>query len=703
MQKLYIFISTFICLYLIASLPVLAASGTASSLWPGKKLTCITCAEEKPEIVKRRPADGVLLLSTDRVTMNGWNNPPVTLTVATNSSWSLVNPASWLITSITSGTGTQVIRISATDNLSAGSRMVNLLFLVPNGLPEVLNVTQNKLEPPSILVQPVEPLGIAVSAHTYSVVASGGYLMYQWQLNGVNITDATSATYTLTGLDRLAHNGKTLRVIVSNPSGSVLSNPVEIMITYADDRLPGVATMPLYNCNTGAMTFQTTERVPSLNIQYQAIGITDWTAKPDHWIEQGLRADPKPVLLTVSNNGYVSDFTFDLVAACKVPDTNKPPQTTGFRSQTFTQGRNSYLYIPAVTFIDPEGQPVHYSVTGLPDGLSLTGNRITGTTQRTGVFAVKLTATDPGGLKAEVPFLLTVIPEKNTPLVLLPPLYNCLTGELTFRSAGGDGSTVYYRSVGITNWTTSTGPFIVKPFCDVQPFRLEARQSGNVETSVSTNWDYILACPANCPERESPYIIEVCGKPYGLTGQPLSGSAIITCGTDMDLITVSYTGGLAQANTVIEWMAIGITGWIPECSIDLDRNAPANFEYTINVRQRNKTTGSILATAQTRLKYECPRNNAAGRSAPVSEQISPDIRVAGNPTLDEAVDVTMPGTGSFRIQVCNASGQVIHNLVIDRQKEAGPVRIPLGKQAGLYLLRVETGNQPPKIVKVIRQ
>ncbi|OIN59958.1 BACON domain-containing protein [Arsenicibacter rosenii] len=73
--------------------------------------------------------------------MDGWNNRPVTLTLTTNSSWSLVNPASWLITSITSGTGTQV---------------VNLLFLAPNGLPEVVNVTQKKLDPPSILVQPVK-------------------------------------------------------------------------------------------------------------------------------------------------------------------------------------------------------------------------------------------------------------------------------------------------------------------------------------------------------------------------------------------------------------------------------------------------------------------------------------------------------------------------------------------------------------------
>ncbi|WP_177225808.1 hypothetical protein [Arsenicibacter rosenii] len=68
-------------------------------------------------------------------------------------------------------------------------------------------------------------------------------------------------------------------------------------ITDIDDGLPGVATMPLYNCQTGAMTFQATGRLLSLNTQYQAIGITAWTAQPDHWIGQGLRDDPKPVLL----------------------------------------------------------------------------------------------------------------------------------------------------------------------------------------------------------------------------------------------------------------------------------------------------------------------------------------------------------------------------------------------------------------------
>ena len=95
---------------------------------------------------------------------------------------------------------------------------------------------------------------------------------------------------------------------------------------------------------------------------------------------------------------------------------------------------------------------------------------------------------------------LTFPPSTTTalPLTVIAPIYNCLTGAFTFQSTGGDGSPVYYRAIGITDWTINLGPFTVKPYCDVQPFILEARQTNQPSVIKTYQWNYVTECPANC-------------------------------------------------------------------------------------------------------------------------------------------------------------------------------------------------------------
>jgi glucose/arabinose dehydrogenase len=65
---------------------------------------------------------------------------------------------------------------------------------------------------------------------TFTVSATGtAPLSYQWKKNGVNITGATSATYTITNV-QLSHAG-TYTVTVSNSGGSVTSNPATLTVT----------------------------------------------------------------------------------------------------------------------------------------------------------------------------------------------------------------------------------------------------------------------------------------------------------------------------------------------------------------------------------------------------------------------------------------------------------------------------------------
>jgi len=78
-----------------------------------------------------------------------------------------------------------------------------------------------------------QPSNITVSQGqpaTFTVSASGtAPLSYQWQKNGVNITGATGATYTITSTST-ASAGQ-YRVVVANAAGSVTSNAATLTIT----------------------------------------------------------------------------------------------------------------------------------------------------------------------------------------------------------------------------------------------------------------------------------------------------------------------------------------------------------------------------------------------------------------------------------------------------------------------------------------
>lgn len=91
------------------------------------------------------------------------------------------------------------------------------------------------------------------------------------------------------------------------------------------------------------------------------------------------------------------------------------------------------------------------------------------------------------------------------PLTLLPPAYNCATGEITFQVTGGNGTPIEFLSVGITGWSTNCqskidSPDLIaeirNPNSTVEPFTLYARQrnpDGSL-TMVQLKWDARATC-----------------------------------------------------------------------------------------------------------------------------------------------------------------------------------------------------------------
>ena len=81
---------------------------------------------------------------------------------------------------------------------------------------------------------------------------------------------------------------------------------------------------PLYNCQTGAFTFQTTGGDGS-PIEYMAPAITAWTSNPRQSVDLETRtvADAQPITLVARQNGTVVRLVWDIRLVCPVGDPNQ--------------------------------------------------------------------------------------------------------------------------------------------------------------------------------------------------------------------------------------------------------------------------------------------------------------------------------------------------------------------------------------------
>lgn len=92
----------------------------------------------------------------------------------------------------------------------------------------------------AILTHPVSQTVTAGNSVTFTVVATGENLTYQWRLNGIIISGATGASYTITN----ARQGDTgsYSVVVSSSAGTAISNPATLTLTQPAAKTPKPTT-----------------------------------------------------------------------------------------------------------------------------------------------------------------------------------------------------------------------------------------------------------------------------------------------------------------------------------------------------------------------------------------------------------------------------------------------------------------------------
>jgi PQQ enzyme repeat len=158
---------------------------------------------------------------------------------------------------------------------------------------------------PTIQTQPADQAVTAGQTASFSVVASGGSLSYQWQKGATPITGATSPSYT-TPATTLTDNGSKFAVVVSNSAGKITSNAATLTVNAAATGTTDVLTYHNDIARTGQNLTETT--LTTSNVNSAKFGKLGFYAVDS---PSGARVDAEP--LVASNVAVPSKGTHNLL------------------------------------------------------------------------------------------------------------------------------------------------------------------------------------------------------------------------------------------------------------------------------------------------------------------------------------------------------------------------------------------------------
>ncbi len=148
------------------------------------------------------------------------SNPAATFSVSDSPSWLSINATTGLLsgTPPAGAEGTYTLTLTANNGVAATQTFT-------------LTVTPAVL-PPTITTQPVAASVNQGQSATFTVAATGtAPLTYQWRRNGVTISGATGASYTIGNAQPSAAGSYT--VLITNVAGNVTSSAAELIINTA--------------------------------------------------------------------------------------------------------------------------------------------------------------------------------------------------------------------------------------------------------------------------------------------------------------------------------------------------------------------------------------------------------------------------------------------------------------------------------------
>jgi len=316
-----------------------------------------------------------------------------------------------------------------------------------SGEGKIFKIIYTTSNAPVITLQPQSQLRSVGQTSTFTLAAAGASpINYQWQRNGINITGANSASYTINTVS-LADNGAVFRCVISNAFGSTNSSNATLTVT-SDQTPTAVIDTPV-----AGTLYSGGER-----INYSGTG-----------------TDPEQGNLPPSAFTWQVDFHHDTHAHPFIPP------TSGQSSGSFV--------IPSVSETSANVWYRIYLTVADASGLSSTTYR--NIYPRTST--ITLGANSPGlqikfdGQPKTTPFsYIGVVGLTHTIEAITPQVIGTKTYEFSSWSDGGD---IQHTFSNPPNDTTITANFIQRTTDDIHistlPYTVNANGWGPVERDLS--------------------------------------------------------------------------------------------------------------------------------------------------------------------------------------------------------------------------
>jgi major membrane immunogen (membrane-anchored lipoprotein) len=360
--------------------------------------------------------------------------------------------------------------------------------------------------------------------------------------NGVTISGTPNATGTITVTVRAFDNKNSpvttqFQITVQGPN----ANQSPVVSQTIQDRSAVLGQD--YSFRIPDETFKDPDgRIVSINASDLPAGLS---YNSDTYTISGKPANEgvSTITLKATDDKGTSVSTSFKLTVTKQDEVNKPPVVSKtIPSQTATVGQNFSYIIATETFSDPDGQITGLEVSGLTNGLNYDADSrtIKGSPVTAGTITVKVKASDNKGASVTTEFRLTInsasSPEQ---LSILEPAVDCNTGEIKFRTSGGDGTKIEFKAVGISDdWTPNTTFTIPAWLRNGITFDIVARQSGKeIKYSYTTSCKgyeppvvakamsdqsfpigqfFILRIPVETFQASTPLVVGVSALPEGL-------------------------------------------------------------------------------------------------------------------------------------------------------------------------------------------
>jgi len=343
--------------------------------------------------------------------------------------------------------------------------------------------------PPSITTQPVAQAVDEGEPATFSVVASGVALAYQWQRDGVDVSGATGATYTLDPT-ALGDDGATFRVVVSNGAGSVTSVPATLSVALAAPTITSAPSGQTVDEGT-TIAFAVVAEGSSLSYQWRRDGVD----------VPGATSDTYELTAAYADDGV----DFDVVVTNAAGTTTSDPATL-----TVNLVAPTVVSSPSPQTV-ADGAAVSFEVVA--SGSELTyqwrrdGSSVPGATSPTYVFSATLAddgaafdvvVSNAAGSATSAAASLTVTPEAPA-IVTAPADVTVDDGSLAAFEVVATGSALTYQwqrdGADIPGATSSSYEFVADRADDGSSYRVVVTNAAGSVTSAAAMLSVILLPP----------------------------------------------------------------------------------------------------------------------------------------------------------------------------------------------------------------